>query len=188
MAEVKEIDSAALRGLLDTLPPELYHEIYNLTFTAEKRIHLLTRNTGSTEEEVQELLQDYSFTTLNASLPQLFHVDRASRAQFANSYFATSGSIFVLYPAPRREKDLYPFSRIFFRRMSTMYLPFRPYSGTVTEYSSRKLGPRVKEGSRPIEGRIVVCGKQDVVKLIEEHADASKTEEQSDPETVSEEG
>ncbi|GIZ41110.1 hypothetical protein CKM354_000442600 [Cercospora kikuchii] len=174
MARMNDIDSMALRGLLNTLPPELYNEIYNLTFTAERKIHLLSQNTGGTEENHQELVQEHSFTTLNTRLPQLFHVDRASRAQFADSYFATSGSIFVLYPAPRREKELYPFSRILFRRISTMYLPFRPYSGTLTEYSSRKLSPRGEEGSRSIEGRIVVCGKQDVVKLIEEHADASK--------------
>ncbi|WPB02626.1 uncharacterized protein RHO25_007262 [Cercospora beticola] len=188
MAEVKEIDSMALRALLHTLPPELYNEIYNLTFTAEKRIHLLTRNTGSTKENLQELLQGYNFATLNAKLPHLFQVDRASRIQFADSYFATSGSIFVLYPAPRDETSIYSFSRKYFRRMSTTYLAIYPHSGPLTESSSLKLGPKPEEGLRPIDGRIVVCGKQDVVRLIKEHADARKAEEKSDPETGNAEG
>ncbi|PPJ60197.1 hypothetical protein CBER1_10126 [Cercospora berteroae] len=179
MAKINDIDIMALRGLLDTLPPELYNEIYDLTFTAEKRIHLLTRNTGGTEENLQELVQDYSFTSLNTRLPHLFHIDRASRAQFADSYFATSGSIFVIFPAPRGETRLYPFSMRLLRRISTTYLAFRRYSGTLTESLSLKLGPRAEEGLRPINGRIVVCGKADVVKLIKDHADASKAGEKA---------
>ncbi|KAK4617917.1 hypothetical protein CLAFUW4_11807 [Fulvia fulva] len=68
---MKAISSEDLNHLLGTLPQELYDEIYTLTFTPSSHTH--------------------AFST-SWQPPHLLHVDRASRALFAEKYFGTAST------------------------------------------------------------------------------------------------
>lgn len=59
----------SLAALVQSLPQELYDEIYDLTFTAD--------------DEPRVIYKDYT-------PPHLLHVDSASRAKYARSYYGSS--------------------------------------------------------------------------------------------------
>lgn len=91
--------SLKLRALIDSLPQELYDEIYDLAFTAEPKIRIYSGKDidedlvlGFAELERASLQR---VVKLNEAIPRLLHVDRASRKKFAESYFGHPDSTFV---------------------------------------------------------------------------------------------
>ncbi|KAF2216975.1 hypothetical protein CERZMDRAFT_93040 [Cercospora zeae-maydis SCOH1-5] len=67
--------TAALRDRMMALPQELFDEIYNLTFTADKQVRHITN-------------------ALSGRPPHLLHVDRHSRKKFAASYYRNTTFLF----------------------------------------------------------------------------------------------
>lgn len=108
----------ALRNRLKTkLPAELYNIIYDLTFTADTKVHFFvcshfcphcgtgpkTQRGLAISERKHNQAKSCKHMTVNARLPHLLHVDRASRRQFAASFFGGPSS-FVIYGACGAEK------------------------------------------------------------------------------------
>lgn len=82
MDHTNTLDVQALRRGLATLPPELWLEIYEIVFTARSGVYRLN-NPG--------YLDPARLMSSNATPREnwkLLHVDRASRALFAKSYYA----------------------------------------------------------------------------------------------------
>ncbi|KAF2166093.1 hypothetical protein M409DRAFT_23820 [Zasmidium cellare ATCC 36951] len=96
-------DSAELRARLETLPQELYDQIYDFTFTAEPCVPYLDRL------NLCPLVLPCEAPKLGRPLLQksnrvkLLHVDRTSRHKFAQSFYGGEGAAFV---AERRLFDL----------------------------------------------------------------------------------
>lgn len=83
---------ARVRARLDKLPQELYDKIYDFTFSAEPGNRYL------------DCFVDPSYRPSKDGMRPLFqkpdsihllHVDRASRKQFARSYYGGSGAVFI---------------------------------------------------------------------------------------------
>lgn len=99
-------DSYALHERLDELPPELWHMIYDLTFTADAKIRLYCRESDAectnpwSLAMYQGLAKIYpkELVTVN-EISHLLHIDRASRNKFAESFYGNPDSLFVV---PRR--------------------------------------------------------------------------------------
>lgn len=83
-------ETAQLRTRLENLPQELYDEIYDLTFAAEPGIRYLDRFVpeGLKKDKIRPLFR-------GPDSVHLLHVDRASRAKFAKSYYGGSGAVFM---------------------------------------------------------------------------------------------
>ncbi|PPJ60201.1 hypothetical protein CBER1_10122 [Cercospora berteroae] len=81
-----------LRDHLEGLPQELYHYIYDLTFTAGRKrcIYVPWTFTGKYDRGPGML-------SINEKLPHLLHVDRRSRKKFARMYFGDPKSILVIH-------------------------------------------------------------------------------------------
>lgn len=106
MADSNE-DSRTLRERLDELPPELWEMIYDFTFTAEERIRLYGWHSQSqcqldsdyliSNAELHKIADVHSkkIVTVN-EVPHLFHVDRASRKKYAESFYGNPSSVFVI--------------------------------------------------------------------------------------------
>ncbi|KAM3424138.1 hypothetical protein BST61_g11316 [Cercospora zeina] len=103
----EETSTLSLRNTLESLPQELYNEIYKLTFTAPKpTINLLqlsyiprTATTGSLLPYLppQQTRHQHQPSIIHNNLfPHLLHIDRHSRAQYAKSHFGSPQTIFVI--------------------------------------------------------------------------------------------
>ncbi|KAF7193935.1 hypothetical protein HII31_04825 [Pseudocercospora fuligena] len=102
MAQIKFVPARRakpreLSELMQTLPQELFDDIYNLTFTAEPGLRDLGRicshNWGRSFVRYHRGQQ-----FLGADTRALLQVDRASRAKYASSYYG-EGSIFIAHTA-----------------------------------------------------------------------------------------
>ncbi|PIA89260.1 hypothetical protein CB0940_06720 [Cercospora beticola] len=88
-----------LRERLENLPQELYNYIYDLTFTAEAKIRIYTydEDRGRVPAQLRDAMKHYSkrVVTVHERPPHLLHVDRASRQNFAKSFYGNPDSIFI---------------------------------------------------------------------------------------------
>ncbi|KAK4494306.1 hypothetical protein PRZ48_014604 [Zasmidium cellare] len=91
MSQSDQCRTAKLRALLESLPQELHDRIYDLTFTAEPGIHYIDRFWGG--EHHRLYISRPLFQWPDSA--NLLHVDRASRKQFAESYYGGNGAVFV---------------------------------------------------------------------------------------------
>ncbi|PPJ60202.1 hypothetical protein CBER1_10121 [Cercospora berteroae] len=92
-------DSLKLRALIEGLPQELQDIIYDMTFTADPKIHIYASARGVREGKLKELLAECStrVVDLNDGLhPHLLWLDRHSRQKFASSYYGPD-SVFAIY-------------------------------------------------------------------------------------------
>ncbi|PPJ60190.1 hypothetical protein CBER1_10118 [Cercospora berteroae] len=100
-------DSYTLRERLEALPQELYDMIYDFTFTAEAKIRLygwhsqsqcqLDSNYLISNAELHKIADVYSKKIVTVDeIPHLFHVDRASRKKYAESFYGNPSSVFVI--------------------------------------------------------------------------------------------
>lgn len=85
-----------LRELLETLPQEIYNDIYDLTFTAEPGV----RDLGYISRRVPlggpyGRPKDAGKPFLGSDNRGLLQVDRASREKFAQSYYGGEDAVFV---------------------------------------------------------------------------------------------
>ncbi|KXT07964.1 hypothetical protein AC579_8596 [Pseudocercospora musae] len=86
-----------LRDLLQTLPQELYDEIFEQTFTADDSIRKL--NTATKKRVLYKsssgtiFWRDEYFHSNFAAFPSSLHVSRSTRAQFAKSYYGQGAFI-----------------------------------------------------------------------------------------------
>lgn len=85
--------AAKLRARLQKLPQELYDEIYDLTFTAKPGIRYTDRFYHQPEKfrprNPRPLFR-------KPDSVHLLHVNRASRLQFARSYYGGDGAVFAV--------------------------------------------------------------------------------------------
>ncbi|KAK4617930.1 hypothetical protein CLAFUW4_11769 [Fulvia fulva] len=89
-------NTPTLRQRLESLPQELYDEIYTLTFTAapgERKICAPTKS----ESRASTLSPDISRCFRGHDSANLFLVDRASSQMFAESYFGGEGAVFTFH-------------------------------------------------------------------------------------------
>ncbi|KAF7193282.1 hypothetical protein HII31_05376 [Pseudocercospora fuligena] len=94
----KEMSPEQLRSGLESLPQEIYDEIYDLTFTAEAGVRDLgavVRRYGEDEDEFfcTRTLTPKLFFGRDSS--KLLRVDQRSRAKFAASYYGGPNTIFL---------------------------------------------------------------------------------------------
>lgn len=107
MSEVKsagsdtttEEDTAALRDHLESLPQELYDMIYDLTFTAnpEIRVVYLESDPPAGDEDPTSKLgpEGSKHVSRNRAFSHLLHVNRRTRARYAQSHFGRESLIIV---------------------------------------------------------------------------------------------
>ncbi|PPJ60205.1 hypothetical protein CBER1_10128 [Cercospora berteroae] len=87
----------AMRSRLQSLPQELYNEIYDSTFTADAKIRV-SISPDSTMPSAGWIARRYPshLVGVNEQLPDLSRVDRHSRQKFLKSYFGDPDSMFVV--------------------------------------------------------------------------------------------
>ncbi|PPJ60189.1 hypothetical protein CBER1_10133 [Cercospora berteroae] len=90
-------NTPTLRTLMESLPQELYDEIYSLTFAASPSIHLIHLS-YLFSTPLSSTLSPYpcSRITQNDAFPHLLHVDRHSRNKYAKSFYGDSKSVFIV--------------------------------------------------------------------------------------------
>ncbi|CAK1358701.1 unnamed protein product [Cercospora beticola] len=86
-----EEDTAALRDHLENVPQELYDMIYDMTFTAEPEVRVIypenVRPVGD-QDPTGKLKPGRSIhVSRNQAFSHLLHVDRRTRARYAQSHF-----------------------------------------------------------------------------------------------------
>ncbi|CAK1358699.1 unnamed protein product [Cercospora beticola] len=82
---------------VQSLPQELYDEIYSLTFTASPSVHVFHLS-YLFSTPLASTLSPYSqnHITTNNAFPNLLHVDRHSRNKYAKSFYGDQKSIFIV--------------------------------------------------------------------------------------------
>ncbi|CAK1358712.1 unnamed protein product [Cercospora beticola] len=91
-------DSLKLRELIEGLPQELQDIIYDMTFTADPKVHICAWKRYVRDPKLKDAFAEYSARVVefNKQLhPHLLWVDRHSRQKFASSYYGRD-SVFVL--------------------------------------------------------------------------------------------
>ncbi|GIZ41106.1 hypothetical protein CKM354_000442200 [Cercospora kikuchii] len=92
-------DSLKLSALIERLPQELQDIIYDMTFTADAKVHIYIENRDLRLSMLDELVEKCSSSAVEIDkkiLPHLLWVNRHSRQKFASSYFGHN-SVFALY-------------------------------------------------------------------------------------------
>ncbi|USW57217.1 hypothetical protein Slin15195_G105360 [Septoria linicola] len=91
------VEEPTLRERLEDLPPELYDEIYSLTFTADRSFRIYASPWHKVHQGWLSVSANASSrVTINEKVSHLFHVDRASRKKFSASYWG-NGSQSLMY-------------------------------------------------------------------------------------------
>lgn len=90
----------SLRDLMQTLPQELYDEIFDMTFTADAGVRKL--NTATKKRVLGKFSSGstgwrdlYFYSNVAAAFPAVLHVNRSTRAQFAKSYYGQGAFVAV---------------------------------------------------------------------------------------------
>ncbi|KAI5363157.1 hypothetical protein Slin14017_G068380 [Septoria linicola] len=115
------VEELTLRERLEDLPPELYDEIYSLTFTADRSFRIYASPWHKVHQGWLSVSANASSrVTINEKVSHLFHGDRASRKKFSASYWG-NGSQSLMYglrnlpPMCRllRDKEIRPAFKMF---------------------------------------------------------------------------